>query len=468
MQANALINKIILTFAIISFLALFGALSALNGWFFYDIGLKIPLGDHFNMAIPFAVMGIAISFTASILSVTRGKLALIVGFAFHLVSVGVTYTSINFALDSQFLGADKVAQQIEIIKNQQELKEQQINSAKSGAMNQDQAALMTEREAKLDVLKATIAHNSKGVEVGTVWGKTQGCTANNWYKKTYASVCDDIKNTAANYAAKIESAAKVQENLGGASLLLDEQAKLVSKQVARVELPRITDDETLNKQYVTLTIAILFDVALVMLEWLLSGKIGAKSIEKQAANSRLKSANCPPENKFLADTVFSGFRGLIAMHKTWALLKRKKQRIKRLEVEKKEAELEAIKVKRELNSMDTATGREAMRNITGFNIMRIFKENNKPIGTETADIIALICRTYSTGDLLPRNKVHAAVNDLPELKESGLRVGRDKIEGAIKQMYGVLADEAKNGTTYKWLPEPILFDTIGKIRIAVA
>lgn len=461
------LKYVVYSLAIISFLALFISLSALNGWFFYDLGVQIPLSQGYTMAIPFAVMGIAISFTASILSVTAGRLALIVGFGFHLVSIGVTYSSLNFALNKQGLESDKVSQLIAIEKNKQQLKNELIKSAKSGDVNTDQITLMQERDSKIEALKRTQALNSEGKKVGTVWDKTAGCTAKNWYAKTYAGVCSDIENVAANYAAKISGAAKVQENISGLQNSLDKQADLVFKQSTKVELPRLFADESFNKQAVILIVAVLFDVALVMLEWLLSGKIGRKTGEKQAANSRQFSRILAEREKVSAGAVSESILSARNSVAFWKLFRDKSKQAKRAEELRKQAEREAKEARMQLSSMRVMEGLEAMRNMTGFHILRVFRENNVSLDTESASVIALICRTYEMGGNLSRDRIYELVNALPEC--SDIKIGRDKLERSIKLMAGVIAEEYQRGskqTAYKWANQAEVFGVIGSVRVA--
>lgn len=466
-KINNSLYKVTYSVALISFLALFFSLSALNGWFFYELGLQIPLGEKMSMSIPFLVMGIAISFTASVLSVTNGKMALIAGLCFHLVSIGVTYSSLNFALNKQALESDKISQQIDIEKNKHGLKLAQINSAKSGTINQDQADLIEQRDQEIDALKRVIAVNKQGAKAGTVWDKTQGCTAKNWYSRNYADVCQSIQETREKYAAKVSAAAKMQENFSGAENSLDKQASLVSSQVSKVELPRIFEDENFNKQALIVIISLLFDVALVMLEWLLSGKIGAKTAKNKPAEIRENPLKPAETKKNLSGVVFGAAGTVAGARVFWRLLKAKNKQIKQAEQLKLTAEKEAEKAKLQLNSVKYAEGLEAMRKMTGFHVIRVFKSNNLSIDTGQASIIALICRTYESSESLARDRVYSAVNALPECKD--VAIGRDKIEQATRAMIGLFAEEVARGSkakTLRWISRPQLFTAIGKVSIA--
>lgn len=461
-------QKAIFGISALTFLALFVTLTTLNGWFFYDLGGQIPLGHAATMAVPFAAMGAAISFTAAILSISTGRLVVVVGFCFHLLSVGVTYSSMQFALDKQNLESGKSAATVELLEKQAAIKEEELRLAQSGALNKTQIQLQEEADRVLAKLKNTPARNSKGVKVGTVWEMTKACKAgNNYYINTYASVCDDIKNTAANYQRMVESAAEVGQRLSGHSEAIDKQMKAVSSQTASIKLPMIVQDETLNKQIVMMVVALLFDVALVMLEWLLSGKIGQKQPENDPANSveffRI-SAEC---KKVSADDEKSILDKVKTAKRAWGLFKAKNARMKRLEAEKSRAEKQAKTAQEQLSSMQTFEGLEAMRNMTGFHILRVFRDNNSVLDTETANVIALICRTYEIGGSLSRDKTHELVNSLPECAD--IKIGRDKLERAIKLMVGVLAEEYSRGskqTAYRWANQGVIFGTIGSVKVA--
>ncbi len=480
MNYKKILKRLFFSVSLLTFVMLFSCLSILNGWFFFDLGSNIPLSDNFTLAIPFLIMGIAVSIIASITSMVHGRVAFIAGLAFHALSVGITYTSINFALDVQSTDAAKSQQLLSLAKEKAHLADQQlaqsdkqVAAAKAGIGNADTAKIMAMRDREIEAAKNKIALNSNGHKAGTVWGMTNGCTkTGGFYAKKYKSVCDDInihipyryKNMLVQASNIGTSLVRGEKALDKKEKALNEQNKAIENQKAAIVLPVILSDKELNKQYITLIIALLFEVALVILEWLLSGKIGTKKQPKTAQNActelvqgRYKEENLGTKAR---TGKFSSIARLFGVNELLSAIRAKNRTIARGKKDLKKKEAELNKARAELGKMNIVEGAKAMREMTGFHVSRIFTDTGQKIGQEEAGVVALICRTYREGESLAQHKTYNAVRNLPECKEAN--PSRAQIKNAIEKMAGVLIEPERK----VWINRGKIYDLIGQIRIA--
>ncbi len=479
-------NKIIRIIAGITFVFLFACLASLNGWFFYDLGSKIPLSDEYNLAIPFLIMGVAISIIASLTSMVYGKVSLIAGLAFHALSIGITYTSTNFALDSQSIESSKGQLALQLAKEKARLADQKLNqsnkqaeAAKAGIGNPDTAKIMQMQAREIEAVKNKRALNSNGNYAGTVWEVTNGCTkTKGFYARNYRQDCDDInKNIPYKYKNMLVQASKVgtaliqgQKALDNKQKALSEQQEAIKNQKPTIELPVIVDDEKLNKQYVTLIIAVMFETALIILEWLISGKIGLEKPSKKRKNAGMTSVRNRYDFEKNGTTSRTGrYSSIIHLFGATDLLRTiraKNRTIARRTNDLKKKEKALKKAEAELNKMPVVSGAKLMRQMQGWHIMKVFNECGKRVNQQDAAVIALICRTYKAGDTLGIQKVYKAVSELPECADKA--PSRKQITDAIDKMRDVLVyDEKKQKTSVaRWIDKPELVDKIGEMKIA--
>lgn len=480
------IQKIIFAVSSLTFAALFSCLAVLNGWFFYDLGGKIPLADNYTLAVPFLIMGMAVSVIASLTSMASGKIPVIAGLIFHAVSIGITYTSINFALDSQSSEVFKSEQSFKIADEQAALaekmliqSEKQVEAAKAGIGNAAAADLLEQQRAELDAAKSKPAYNSNGKYAGTVWEMTNGCTkATGFYAKNYAADCENINKTIPyKYKRMLVQVSEVGTQLVQGQKALEKQEKALHDKLEAsknhtpvIELPVLLDDKEQNKQLVTLLIALMFEIGLVILEWLLSGKIGAKNTPKtaekagtQPVQERYKPVQAPVQ---AGTSPLKAIIHLFGAKDLFSAIKAKNRTIARTrkELEKKEKELN--KAIAELDGMRVLEGSDAMREMTSFHVSKIFKDAGERVTQADSAVIALVCRTYEPGGTLAIHKTYEAVKALAECKDA--RPSRKQIADAISKMDSVLIERKGEGkgTVNCWIEKAELIEIIGQLRIA--